>query len=227
MGEIIPFKVLNLDSTIRELKIYQLVDLITKRLSPTNRTKLPFNVNTEIGLVEVKPFKRGFLKRRLIASQPVYVNMSKKDSKYTIAIEEAKTDDLIRMRAIEGVLRVIFLREKGREPSQCIIDALVFTYMTSIDTKEIEIEAMVELLEHEYLNIFERLSTGVSSLLVSYTFLMMNSAIHAINIAYELFDEKSYWRDLKENCDNEFEEDLVIVLDVLDELENLLTGSSM
>ena len=207
MGNVIPINTVNILKGNRNVSIYNLVDIIDARLSGSHIEE--FEIESDIGHLRIIPVMPNTISAILHPVKAV-----KQDDGIDIIIAIPKrVKQLIRIRAVEGMISALYLSETGAEPDRAVVDALTISYIEEIDETAMELQNILDMLKIETLNFFERNSKTRVAILRESVINRLNDAAALINLAYYLQDATHHYI---EDADDKFEEDLRTVLSVSD-----------
>ena len=215
MGNVIPINTVNILKGNRNVSIYNLVDIIDARLSGSHIEE--FEIESDIGHLRIIPVMPNTISAILHPVKAV-----KQDDGIDIIIAIPKrVKQLIRIRAVEGMISALYLSETGAEPDRAVVDALTISYIEEIDETEMELQYILDMLKMENLNFFQRLNKTRVAIIRESIINRLNDATTLINLAYYL--QNATYRYMIEDADDKFEEDLRTVLSVSDTL-NYIRG---
>jgi len=207
MGNVIPINTVNILKGNRNVSIYNLVDIIDARLSGSHIEE--FEIDSDIGHLRIIPVMPNTISAILHPVKAV-----KQDDGIDIIIAIPKrVKQLIRIRAVEGMISALYLSETGAEPDRAVVDALTISYIEEIDETAMELQFILDMLKIETLNFFERNSKTRVAILRESVINRLNDAAALINLAYYLQDATHHYI---EDADDKFEEDLRTILSVSD-----------
>ena len=174
-----------------------------------------FEVDSDIGHLRIVPIAPVTTDAILY---PVEATVEE-DGAITVFITIPKrVKELIRVRAIEGMISALYLCETGAAPGRAVVDALTLTYIEEVDETVMDHQYIFDMLKIENLNFFERLNKmRVATLRESVTD-RLNDATTLMNLAYFL---QRALRVYTAEVDDRFENDLTIVLSVSDTLNSI------